>query len=211
MTTERFTIHICRHLKTNGIRCQSPALNGESFCYFHTRLHKDHPAPLTARQILDLRHEGYEQAVIGAGEDPMQIARAFPRQNEFNFPPLEDAESIQFAASMLFHAISQGQIHLRRARILRDILRVANNSSRRVAAASEDASATASQIVRNIEHTPEGVAIAPADDPPATDPGDVCTPEQALVGLELMPNQHFACNPLPDKILQDSHELTCVD
>ena len=109
MPAEELAIPICRHVKTNGLRCQSPALNGEPFCYFHVRLHKHHPAPLTARQIVDTRnraYDGYEEALIGAGEDPMQIARAYPTQNEFNFPPLEDAESIQLAASMLFHAIA---------------------------------------------------------------------------------------------------------
>jgi hypothetical protein len=29
---------LCRHIKTNGIRCQSPALSGSSFCYFHARV-----------------------------------------------------------------------------------------------------------------------------------------------------------------------------
>lgn len=30
----------CRHIKTNGLRCESPALRGTPFCYFHTRLHR---------------------------------------------------------------------------------------------------------------------------------------------------------------------------
>ncbi|MGB7266534.1 MAG: hypothetical protein WBC92_13535, partial [Terracidiphilus sp.] len=29
----------CRHIKPNGIRCKSPALKGNSFCYYHARLH----------------------------------------------------------------------------------------------------------------------------------------------------------------------------
>ncbi len=29
----------CRHIKPNGLRCKSPALRGNSFCYFHARLH----------------------------------------------------------------------------------------------------------------------------------------------------------------------------
>ena len=164
MPTEELAIPICRHLKTNGLRCQSPALNGEPFCYFHLRLHKHHPAPLTARQIVDARnraYEGYEEALIGGGEDPMQIARAYPTQNEFNFPPLEDAESIQLAASMLFHAIAQGHVHLRRARLLRDMLRVAAMSCRLNKSNPE----TTTVAVREIDHTPEGLAIAPADAP----------------------------------------------
>lgn len=150
---------LCRHLKTNGHRCQSPAISGEKFCYFHVRLHKDHPAPMTAQRIVDSWNEGMADAMIGAGEDPFQIARAYPRQNEFNFPPLEDAESIQFAASLLFHATAQGHLHLSRARILRDILRVANNSSRRAAASTADVSTPVSRI----DETPDGVPLAPED------------------------------------------------
>ena len=30
---------LCHHIKTNGLRCQSPALLGTAFCYFHARTH----------------------------------------------------------------------------------------------------------------------------------------------------------------------------
>ena len=30
---------ICRHIKTNGLRCQSPALKGARFCYYHDKTH----------------------------------------------------------------------------------------------------------------------------------------------------------------------------
>jgi hypothetical protein len=30
---------LCRHIKTNGKRCQSPALLGAAYCYFHSRVH----------------------------------------------------------------------------------------------------------------------------------------------------------------------------
>ena len=29
----------CRHIKPNGLRCQSPALRGHAFCYFHSKIH----------------------------------------------------------------------------------------------------------------------------------------------------------------------------
>jgi hypothetical protein len=29
----------CRHIKPNGVRCQSPALSGHAFCYYHARAH----------------------------------------------------------------------------------------------------------------------------------------------------------------------------
>jgi hypothetical protein len=30
---------ICRHIKTNGLRCESPALRGSHFCYYHSKIH----------------------------------------------------------------------------------------------------------------------------------------------------------------------------
>ncbi|HKO20755.1 MAG TPA: hypothetical protein VJU82_17910 [Acidobacteriaceae bacterium] len=240
MPTEELAIPICRHLKTNGLRCQSPALNGEPFCYFHVRLHKHHPAPLTAHQIVDARnraYEGYEEALIGGGEDPMLIARAYPTQNEFNFPPLEDAESIQLAASMLFHAIAQGHIHLRRARLLRDMLRVAAMSCR----LNKPNPETATVAVREIDHTSEGLAIARADassspgpeepsapeavaiapaDPPSqpadsapvqasvSEPPQPSAPELPSSASEPTSNQDLICNPLGHNILPEPPALT---
>jgi hypothetical protein len=29
----------CRHIKTNGLRCESPALKGGQFCYYHSKVH----------------------------------------------------------------------------------------------------------------------------------------------------------------------------
>jgi hypothetical protein len=29
----------CRHIKTNGLRCESPALKGRHFCYYHSKTH----------------------------------------------------------------------------------------------------------------------------------------------------------------------------
>ena len=30
---------LCRHIKTNGQRCKSPALSESAYCYFHARVH----------------------------------------------------------------------------------------------------------------------------------------------------------------------------
>ncbi|HEY1210258.1 MAG TPA: hypothetical protein VGE85_12875 [Terracidiphilus sp.] len=29
---------LCRHIKTDGFKCQSPAMRGSDFCYFHSRV-----------------------------------------------------------------------------------------------------------------------------------------------------------------------------
>jgi hypothetical protein len=31
-------VKVCTHIKVNGVRCGSPALRGEQFCYFHQRM-----------------------------------------------------------------------------------------------------------------------------------------------------------------------------
>ena len=124
-------IPLCRHVRTNGTRCRSAAISGQDFCYFHARLHKDHPAPLTAQQIVSTYKEEHIEAWRRCDLDPMQLARAYPDQNEWNFPALEDAESVQLAGSMLFHAIAQGKIHPLRARILHEVLRTVSSSMRR--------------------------------------------------------------------------------
>jgi hypothetical protein len=30
---------VCRHIKANGLRCESPALKGSQFCYYHSKVH----------------------------------------------------------------------------------------------------------------------------------------------------------------------------
>jgi hypothetical protein len=137
---------------------------------------------------------------------------------------------------MLFHAIAQGHIHLRRARLLRDMLRVAAMSCR---LNKPDKDVTTSGV-RDISHTPEGLPIARADassspgreepgapqavaiasaDPSqpaqtAPTPSDVAerpqpsAPELRSSGSELTSNQDFACNPLDNNILPGSPGVT---
>lgn len=39
----------CRHVKTNGLKCKSPALRGMPYCYFHARLHRAAKGPRPLR------------------------------------------------------------------------------------------------------------------------------------------------------------------
>ena len=49
-TIKRF---LCRHIHTSGSRCGSPALRGESFCYYHHTTRR--PAPRHRDVLLDNR------------------------------------------------------------------------------------------------------------------------------------------------------------
>ena len=73
---------LCRHVKANGLRCGSPAIRGENWCFFHERL-------LT-------RHRNIRA-----------IPSKTPKLN-LQLPPLEDRESIQIALSLVTDAILTG-------------------------------------------------------------------------------------------------------
>jgi hypothetical protein len=40
---------VCTHIKVSGVRCGSPALRGEQFCYFHQRMFRGVPTPPDSR------------------------------------------------------------------------------------------------------------------------------------------------------------------
>jgi hypothetical protein len=43
------SVRVCTHIKVTGIRCGSPALRGEQFCYFHQRMVRGVRTPPQAR------------------------------------------------------------------------------------------------------------------------------------------------------------------
>ena len=45
---------LCRHIKTNGQRCKSPALSESAYCYFHARVHTMAKAKSTVCDDVDL-------------------------------------------------------------------------------------------------------------------------------------------------------------
>jgi len=42
-------VKLCTHIKVTGVRCGSPALRGEQFCYFHQRMMRGVQTPPDAR------------------------------------------------------------------------------------------------------------------------------------------------------------------
>ena len=118
---------------TNGRQCQSPALRGGPLCFFHAKLQHTHRRPAKPESLAS----GWQEyAIESEGEpegDVFAVARVYPNQDEIQFPPLEDAESVQLATSMLFQAIATGQIYFKRAKLLLYTLKIASINQRALA------------------------------------------------------------------------------
>lgn len=65
-------ITICRHIKTNGQRCGSPALRDNHFCYYHDKIHNVGAEP----------HLKYGPLQLPAPEDPASVQLSVARIND---------------------------------------------------------------------------------------------------------------------------------
>jgi hypothetical protein len=124
---------LCRHIRTNGLRCKSPALTDATYCYFHTRLND--------------RHSGYRQTAASRGY-------LVPGQH-IELTTLEDRESIQVALSVVINALATGKLDSRRATALLYGLQLASSN-----AASLNLAPYAPDVVRTAESTPDGLDLA---------------------------------------------------
>jgi hypothetical protein len=124
---------VCRHIKTNGLRCQAPALTGATHCYFHSRLNQ--------------RHRGFRHT---------EATRAYlvPGQHiELN--PLEDRESVQLAISVVVNALATGQLETRRASAILYGLQLAGYNCARL-----NTNPYPPDVVLTVEPSPEGLDLA---------------------------------------------------
>jgi len=124
---------LCRHIKTNGLQCHSPALTDGQWCYFHHRLHHQHR---TVRQTQATR--GY----------------LIPGQH-IELTTLEDRESVQVALSVVINALATGNLDIKRATALLYGLQLASNNARGL-----QTKPFAPDVVRAIELSPEGLDLA---------------------------------------------------
>jgi hypothetical protein len=123
---------LCRHIKTNGLQCHSPALDDRQWCYFHHRLHG--------------RHEKYR---------PTEATRGYliPGQH-IELTALEDRESVQVALSVVINALATGNLDIKRATALLYGLQLASNNARGLRTEP-----FAANVVRTIEPSPEGLDL----------------------------------------------------
>jgi hypothetical protein len=127
------SVALCRHIKTNGTRCQSPALTGELWCYFHHRLHQ--------------RHAGFRR-------NSSNVDYRLPGPH-IELAPLEDRESIQLALSVVINALATGQLEIPRATALLYGLQIASSNAGRL-----QLKPFAPNVVRQVEPSPEGLDLA---------------------------------------------------
>jgi len=124
---------ICRHIKTNGLQCQSPSLMEAPYCYFHTRLHQRHAA---------FRHTPATRGYLIPGQ-------------HIELTALEDRESVQIALSVVINALATGNLEPRRATALLYGLQLASINS-----AHLHLKPHAPKVVRTIDSSPEGLDLA---------------------------------------------------
>ena len=150
---------ICRHIKTNGLRCGSPALTGEIFCYFHKGLHIRH-RPKPAADIVPITLHPTRTDDRGGQLNPLIAEYFTPQPEALDLPPLEDRESIQVAISTLVTALAANRINPKRASTLLYGLQVASSNCNRL-----DLRPSHTDIVRETVLDSNGEQIAPDEDP----------------------------------------------
>ena len=113
----------CRHIKTNGEFCGSPALRGRTYCYFHlTHIGRRLRA---ARNHARAHATSPENAVV-----PLQL------------PPFEDADAIQIALMQVVDAILHNRIDSKRAGLVLYALQTASSNLNNGADFQQNATAT---------------------------------------------------------------------
>ncbi len=121
---------LCRHLKTSGAHCKSPAMSYSDYCYFHDRLHRRHKS---------FRYTNQTKNHLYPGRD-------------IQLPPLEDAESVQLAIAVVVNALAVGDLQTGRATALLYGLQVAYANAKYLAATPKPEEP--GEIVRQYAITP---------------------------------------------------------
>jgi hypothetical protein len=143
----------CRHIKTNGKRCQSPSLGLSAFCYFHSRLHRRHRHLVENSSALVEPNPNPATSASGA---PQSLANdATQNPIELDLPPVEDAESIQVSISLLIAALARNRIDPKRAAVLLYGLQLASTNAKSIIIEPY-----ASSVIRAVTRTKSGRDLA---------------------------------------------------
>ena len=160
---------ICRHIKTNGRRCQSPAVHRATYCHFHRTLHDAHTKGFPPPNALGFMPTEHIEKMLSYGEPLAELAKAFPSPSRMTLPPLEDAESVQVAISLIFSDMASGRVEHTRARSLLYALQLASYNFRTLAmiqAAHAAQPRTEDPMAHRVVRSRQGHTLAA--------PGDTC-------------------------------------
>ena len=112
------TTRTCTHIKVTGVRCGSPSLRGEQFCYFHQRMYRGVRTPPQARlhPIAMIEDEASIQAAL------MEVMNALMR----NTIDLKRATLILRALHIAVKNIGRANIQLHGRSAVREVPEYAN-------------------------------------------------------------------------------------
>jgi hypothetical protein len=164
----------CQHIKVNGTRCDSPALKGKAYCYFHYRSRLGDAAVPPKANSQEPKASTQELSPAGV-----------PLNTDFFL--LEDANSIQCALQWVLRRILADSIDRRQAALLLYGLQIAASNVKKT-----NFEPYYERIIRNLPAAePETAESAPLAHEPAKKWPD-CHPE----GAPLEPtNTHNGCHP----------------
>jgi hypothetical protein len=150
----------CRHIRPSGRRCQTPALRGKPLCFHHattTAHHRAlHPSDDGTRNILTISNAELDRI----RREPM-VAECYVNARGpvvLEFPPLEDANSVQLALSMVLTVLGQNRIEPRRAAAMLYNLQIASGNARNVTHSDV-------AVVRDFIQDDSGNLLSPDEDP----------------------------------------------
>lgn len=141
---------ICRHIMSNGDRCESPRLLKSTFCYFHNRLHQQHRSAIAPQRSTEVMLPVLDRSGALVGMEPT------PSQT-LDLGLLEDRGSVQMAISTVLNALAAGRLEQSRATALLYGLQLASTNCIR----RHMDHAYATNPVHDVEITPEGDLLAP--------------------------------------------------
>ena len=153
----------CRYVRPSGGTCNSPALKGSHFCYYHAGLQQRQTIRHSHRRA-DGRFLALPQpqpagdATVDYGTYPVATAEASPAHIDsasFDLPPLDDVVSIQLALIDVAQALAANRIDTKRAGLLLYALQVASTNVQKMRIPRNS--------VRSVTYTDDGAPLAPQD------------------------------------------------
>lgn len=154
----------CEHIKINGLRCGSPALKGERFCYFHQNWRNDRNRSSSPGMIPEAAFRN--------------LAGLSPAPTSDRLPLLEDADAVQCAIFNTLQDLRAGRLDHKTAALLLYGLQIASSNLRHVhldpcwddVTVLQDPLLSAEEYLEQYGPPEDGEDEAEPEDPPRLDP-----------------------------------------